>query len=114
MKNSSKIRQTNILDESYELKNYIKDLSPEYARVKFRQRYFMMKEAKLNYPSDPKYKAQGYQCDYCSSISSQSHIKVCIEYEHLREGRNLDNDCELVQYLVDVVKHRQDRDEDDD
>ena len=114
MKKSSKIRQSNILDESYEFKNYIRDLSREYARVQFRQRYFMIKEAKLNFPSDPQFKAQGFQCDYCPAISSQSHIKVCKEYLFLREGRNLEIDSELVQYFVEVVKYRQDRAEDDD
>ena len=67
----------------------------------------MIKEAKLNFPSDPRYKSQGFQCDYCPLISSQSHIKVCVEYEHLREGKDLENDCDMIQYLVDVIKYRQ-------
>ena len=114
MKKSSKISQTEILDEAFEFKDYIKEQTPEYARIKYRQRYFMLKEAKLNFPSDPKYKAKGYRCDYCPSISSQNHIRVCSEFQYLREGRNLDNDTELIQYFVDVNKVRQDREDNDD
>ena len=47
MKTSSKIRQTDILDEQYEIKNYLREFTPEIARVKYRQRYSMIKEAKL-------------------------------------------------------------------
>ena len=111
---SSKIRQTNILSESYDIKSYIKEHYPEYARVYYRQRYFMLKEAKLNFPSDPRYKEQGFQCNYCSCISSQAHLKVCEEFQYLREGRNLDDDTEFVDYLIEVIKHGQDREEDDD
>ena len=67
----------------------------------------MIKEAKLNFPNDPKFKSQGFQCDFCPSISSQNHIKVCEEYEHLREGKDLENDLDMIQYFVDVIKFRQ-------
>ena len=113
MKTSSKICQTSILSEAYELKNYITEQTPEFSRVKYRQRYFMLKEAKLNFPSDPSYKAQGFCCDYCPSISSQDHLKVCSEFYHLREGRDLEIDTDFIQYIIDVIKYRQDREEDD-
>ena len=107
MKTSSKIQQSDIQNEEFEVKSYLKELIPSYARVKFRQRYFMIKEAKLNFPNDPTYKSQGFQCDFCQSISSQNHIKVCKEFENFREGKNLEEDMDLIQYFVDVIQYRQ-------
>ena len=114
MRTSSKIRQRMVFDERYEVKDYIKTLSPKQARLKYRQRYFMINGAKLNFPSDPNFKRDAFKCDYCPAISSQEHlIKVCPEFVHLRYGRDLNEDVDLCEYLSDVMKFRLDLVEED-
>ena len=100
------------MTEPYSVKEYIRYMKPEHARLKYRERYFMLKECKLNFPNDPEYKRQEFVCNFCPSISSQHHLKVCKEYEDFRKHRDLDQDEDLVHYLVDVMNHRQEHDND--
>ena len=112
MSTSSKIRQSNIMSEPYEVKGYLKTIKPEHARLKYRERYFMLKGCKLNFANNPDYKRQEFVCDYCPSISSQHHVKICKEYYQFRHSRDLEKDDDLVQYLVDVMQHRREHDDD--
>ena len=87
-------------------------MKPGFARVRYRERYCMLKYCKLNFPSDPENRKSGFKCTFCSSISSQNHlIYTCPEYEHLRRDKNLLEETERVRFLVDVIKYRQEQDE---
>ena len=41
-------------------------------------------------------------------MDTQSHVKVCIAYENLREGKDLDKDKDLVDYFAAVLRQRLD------
>ena len=112
MRQSTKITQGNICEEQYEEKKYLREMKPSFARVRYRERYFMLKYCKLNFPSDPENRKSGFKCTFCSSISSQNHlIYTCPEYEHLRRDKNLLEETDRVRFLVDVIKYRQEQDE---
>ena len=113
MRESSKIRQSMVFNERYEVKEYLKTLAPKQARLKYRQRYFMLNGAKLNFPSDPAFKRDSFKCDFCPAVSSQHMIKICPEFAHLHYGQNLDDDGDLCEYLADVMKLRLDLLEED-
>ena len=87
-------------------------MKPHFARIKFREKYSMLSLCKLNFPSQREYLKQGFKCDFCLAISSQKHlIYFCPEYDHFRENKDLDNDAEKIQFLVDVMKYRQEQDQ---
>ena len=72
----------------------------------------MLKFCKLNFPSQQEYLRQGFKCDFCSAISSQKHlIYFCPEYDHFRKNRNIEDDDEKIQFLVDIIKYRQEQDQ---
>ena len=51
-------------------------------------------------------------CDSCKrAIESQSHLLWCPAYQHLREGKSLDSDKDLTQYIINVLQYRDDLDE---
>ena len=93
-------------NEQFELKSYMTDLHLDKARDKFRLRSCMTKTVKMNYPSDEHNKKQLWQCAHCTRIDTQTHIKNCPEYEHLRFDKDLNNDNDLVTYFRQVIAMR--------
>ena len=67
MSQCKKIYNTEIMCESYEVKSYLKDMKPYFARVNYRERYSMLEFCKLNFPSQPEYLRQGFKCYFCST-----------------------------------------------
>ena len=58
---------------------------------------------KMNYVSEPKFKTDLWKCDSCQSeIDSQSHVMVCEAYKSLREGKNINDNKDLTEYLMKV------------
>ena len=116
MKKKTKVIQGETLNEEYKLKEYIHTMNVEFARTRYRQRYFMLKFCKTNFLNDPAYRKDAYGCNFCSSISSQSHLYTCPRYDALRKFHNLEDEEEAVRYLVEVLKlhHDGDKDEEDD
>ena len=94
--------------ENFELKPYFKNLHISQARTKFRLRSFMTKTVKLNFASDKKFAADLWTCWHCPMVDSQAHVRICPAYQHLRAGKNLDNDQDLVRYFTQVIKFRDD------
>lgn len=77
------------------------------ARLKFKIRTEMI-EAKFNYKHDPINSACLWRCDSCqSSIDTQDHIMWCPSYSELREGKNIKNDNDLIEYFQKVMKIRE-------
>ena len=67
-----------------------------------------MFKCKMNFHSQSKFKTDVWKCDSCESeIDTQSHILFCPAYTGLREGKNIDDDKDLVKYIVDVMKIRE-------
>ena len=76
------------------------------ARRLFRFRVDLF-EAKLNFKNNPQYRAEKYLCDSCESeIDQNTHVLFCSSYSALREGKDLNNDAHLAQYLQSVLEIR--------
>ena len=91
--------------ESFGLKDYLKELSLEQARVLFRVRTRMVK-CKLNQSSQRANKAKLWRCDDCGNIDSQSHILHCPAYQDLRTGKDLKSDIDVANYFKQVLSLR--------
>ena len=44
---------------------------------------------------------------YCDRMDSQSHVIICEGYKHLREGKDLNSDTDLVDYFKGVISLRE-------
>ena len=53
------------------------------------------------------YSKQLWKCAHCDMIDSQTHIVHCVSYKHLREGKDLEEDKDLVKYFRDVIALRE-------
>ena len=106
--NYKKIDYKVMMEEKFEVKPYMKNLHLSEARDKFRLRSFMTRTVKTNFSSDKKYMAELWSCWHCPDIDSQAHIRVCPEYQKLRDNKDLDNDHDLVNYFREVIKMRDD------
>ena len=95
-----------LVNEQYETKQYFKTLRLSNARLKFRIRTKMVEKIAFNYSSDAKYVNRLWQCTHCECIDSQAHVLTCVGYQHLREGKNLASDSDLVSYFRDVISLR--------
>ena len=82
-------------------------LMEDEARTMFRIRTLMM-PAKLNMKSDPKFAGKLWKCDQCQKLDSQSHILWCPFFAPLREGRDINDDKDLVDNFTNVFKIRED------
>ena len=93
-------------DEQFETKSYFKELNLIQARLIFKQRTKMMQHIKMNYPSDPLYIKEMWKCDWCSCISTQSHILWCAAFSALRENLDLNDNKDLAKYFQEVLRIR--------
>ena len=105
--NYSKLMDKNLEKENFQLKDYVKNMKLRDARTNFRIRSGMI-NAKMNRKNDPKYALELWKCDDCFSMDSQAHIVWCPAYAALREGKDLKNDRDLVEYYQQVMKIRED------
>ena len=78
------------------------------ARDRFRLRSLMTRTVKKNFSSDKKFKADLWHCWHCPCIDSQVHIQICPAYHKFREGKDMDNKQDLVEYFRKVIKMRDD------
>ena len=91
----------------YGLKNYFKELKTDEILIKFRIRTNML-DTKFNYKNKKDYSNELWVCDSCASaIETQSHLLWCPSYQHLRQGKKIDDDHDLVIYMRDVLQIRQ-------
>ena len=91
-----------LTEEPFECKEYIKQLTMEQIRMKFRIRTKMVK-TKMNM----KNLDANWLCDSCeTAIDNQSHLIWCLAYAKLREGKNLESDDDLIDYFTKVLKIR--------
>ena len=94
-----------LVNESLVLKEYPTNMTLRNARTKFRMRSHML-DVKLNKKSDKKNTESLWKCDFCTSLDSQSHITWCPAFSTLRDGRNLKNDSDVIDYVQQVMKIR--------
>ena len=81
-------------------------MTVEDARIKFKLRTKML-NTKFNYKNEPAYRAALWLCHSCqSSIETQSHILWCPAYAELREGKDINSDKDLIEYIKNVLEFR--------
>ena len=107
IKKSSKLKHGPMCGENFEVRDYIRKMPLTDARTMFRVRSSMT-DVKLNQQSNKLYAKQLWKCSECGNIDSQSHILWCPFHAELREGKSLDNDGDLVKYMQQVFKVRED------
>ena len=72
--------------------------------IKFRVELF---EAKRNFGNNQKYKNERFLCDSCENeVDENTHVLFCPSYSTLREGKDLNNDTDLANYLYKVLSIR--------
>ena len=47
-----------------------------------------------------------WQCTGCGNIDSQAHILWCPAYKELREGKSMESDEDVVEYIQKVLDIR--------
>ena len=107
MMSLNKLKDGPMVNEKFEKKEYIDNLVPANARQMFKFRSKMF-NAKFNYKSDKQYSHELWKCSSCqSSIETQEHVLFCPAYATLREGKNIDDDKDLSDYLKKVLLIRE-------
>ena len=66
-----------------------------------------MVPVKMNMKSNQKFASDLWKWDDCFSMDSQAHVLWCLAYAPLREGKNLDDDDDLIKYYQTVMKIRE-------
>ena len=93
--------------ENFEIKAYFKEMNLSDARINFKLRTHMF-DVKFNYKNDKKFASELWRCDSCqTSIESQNHVLWCPAYQELREGKNINNDKDLINYMQKVITIRE-------
>ena len=102
-----KLEKSKRCDEHFIAKEYLKTMTLEDARTKFKIRTEML-NVKFNYKHMPQNEKSLWLCDSCQiSIESQSHIMWCPAYSELRAGKNINDDKDLIEYVKKVLKIRE-------
>ena len=107
-KDYKKLDARKLSAEKFELKPYIKSNNLHDSRLIFQSRCKMMKTVKMNFKSNPKFIQEQWRCSGCLLLDSQEHLLSCAGYAHLRVGRDLDKDSDLVAYYRSIFKLRTD------
>ena len=95
-----------IRDEMTKGNDYFCRESLTNVRTLFRFRVDLF-EAKKNFKNKKEYKDENYLCDSCESeVDENTHVLYCVAYKDLREGKSMNNDEELCQYLQKVLEIR--------
>ena len=116
MKKYKKLEYNELIYEHCEIKNYMVNLNLYNARLRFKIRAKMTPTVQMNFKNDPAYKANMWTCLGCTraknslvdpgSKDTQAHVLVCNGYVDLREGKNLNDDKDLVDYFSAVINRR--------
>ena len=93
--------------ENFKLKTYISEMNVTDARTLFRVRS-QTTDVQMNQRSNKAHARNLLKCSECGNIDTQSHILWCPFHAHLREGKSLDSDSDLVEYMRKVFVIRED------
>ena len=103
----SKLKGDSILEETFGKKKYLESMSLVESREMFRIRSKTTK-AKMNMKSNEKFSRELWKCQDCHNIDTQLHLLWCPAHAHLREGKDINKDKDLVIYFREVFKARED------
>ena len=112
VKHYKKIRAADIEADDFKLKRYFSVLDVPDARLRFKIRTSMTPTVMMNFQSDIQYTHTMWACVGCASLGdgarrdTQTHIMSCSGYDKFRQGKDMTNDKEIVQYFRQVIQHR--------
>ena len=90
----------------YEIQPYFSNKNVHQARTMFRF-YSGMFPCKLNFRSNENFSRSLFKCHECQSeVDSMSHVAICPAYQPLREGKDLNSDKDLAEYMSAVMSIR--------
>ena len=92
--------------ESFEMKDYLRNMNLVDARLKFSIRAKMTTSVMMNYKGMAEFKKVGWKCQECDEPDTQEHILICPQFEHIRRDKILSYDNDLVDYFRKVISIR--------
>ena len=66
----------------------------------------MTQHVQMNQKSSPHYAENLWRCEECGLQDTNSHLLWCTGYESLREGKDLQCDRQLCEYLQKIFLSR--------
>ena len=95
-----------IKDEIQKGNSYFFSESLQNVRTLFRFRVDLF-ESKMNFKNKVEYKSENYKCDSCETeIDDNTHVLYCYAYSDLRQGKNLNHNSDICEYLQKVLEIR--------
>ena len=107
-KQYKKVKIETLNSDDFTRKEYLSNLNVSDARIKFRLSSNMLQTVKMNFQSDPSFRDSLWSCNDCGKIDTQQHLLYCEGYKIYRQGKDLDNDADLVRYVKSILQHRLD------
>ena len=104
-----KLKNSELAKETFGRKSYLKDLNLQQARTKFKFRCSMTQHVKMNQKSNKMYEDALWRCEDCGLQDTNSHLLWCSGYENLRDGKDLDDDKQLCDYLQKIFLLRNEK-----
>ena len=104
-----KLRNSELVNKDFGRKDYINNLDLLQARTMFKFRSSMTQHVKMNQKSNKSYADALWRCDECGLQDTNSHLLWCAGYEALRDGKDLENDKQLCDYLHKVFLARNEK-----
>ena len=104
-----KLKCSDLAKEEFGRKPYLKDLTLQQARTKFKFRTSMTQHVKMNQKSNDEYAAALWKCDECGLQDTNIHLLSCTGYKSMRENIDLKSDAQLCNYLHKIFLHRNDK-----
>ena len=104
-----KLKKSDLANEEFGRKEYIKNLNLQQARTNFKFRSSMTQHVKMNQKNNQEYADALWRCDECGMQDTNAHLLWCKGYESLREGKDLGCDKQLCDYLQRIFKYRSDK-----
>ena len=103
-----KLEKSDLVKEEFGRKEYLKVLNIQQARTKFKFRCSMTQHVKMNQKGNEQYAKALWRCEECGLQDTNSHLLWCTGYESLREGKDMECDQHLCDYLQKIFKIRTD------
>ena len=103
MKEMSKLKEN--CEGEFERSPYLDNKNVVEARAMFRVKSGTF-PSKMNRRSDPTFSRELWLCEECGQVDTMSHVAVCAAYQPLREGKDINNDKHLAEYMAAVMKVR--------
>ena len=101
-----KLKNSDLVSEEFGRKEYLKKLNIHQARTKFKFRCSMTQHVKMNQKSNPQYAESLWRCEECGLQDTNAHLLWCSGYKSFMEGKDLECDQHLCDYLQKIFISR--------